>query len=87
MKKVFRGLIDVTEFQKLILDYICSDEMDQMIESTIFEDDPKCRAAIIHGMCIVSMLSSSCKHVYDFGDAIDNEKPTKNWIFNRFGQT
>lgn len=85
-EKVFRGLIDATEFQKLIMDYIYSDEMDKMIDSTIFEDDPKCRAAMVHGMCIASMLTSRCEHVYVLSDNDMDTKPNKNWIFSRFVQ-
>lgn len=57
-------LIDSTEFQKHILDYIGSDNFTKMINSTIFAGKQDCIDAIIHGMCIASMLTSQCNQFY-----------------------
>ena len=64
MENNHRVLVDVEEFQEKILDYINSEEIDNMIRFTIFEDEPKCRSAIIHGMAIAAMLPSRCKQIY-----------------------
>lgn len=60
-KDNYRILIDSKEFQQKVLDYIGSEEIDKMIRSTIFDGKPECKSAIIHGMCIASMLASYCE--------------------------
>lgn len=60
-KESYRVLIDLKELQQKVLDYIESEEIDKMIRSTIFDGKPECRSAIIHGMCIASMLASYCE--------------------------
>ena len=60
-KESYRVLIDSKELQQKVLDYIESEEIDKMIRSTIFDGKPECRSAIIHGMCIASMLTSYCE--------------------------
>lgn len=64
MNQKFKVLIDNTEFQSKVLDYISSGELDKMIDHTVFKDDLHCRAAIIHGMCIAAMLTSHCNQIY-----------------------
>ena len=54
-------LIDSTEFQQKVLDYISSDEFENMINTTIFKDNDECKHAIAHGMVIAAMLTSRCK--------------------------
>lgn len=56
-------LIDSTEFQRKVLDYISSCEIDKMIDATVFKDNQECKQAIIHGMVIASMLTSRCKQI------------------------
>ena len=57
-------VVDVTEFQQKVLDYISSEEIDKMISNTIFADKPECKSAIIHGMTIASMLTGCCELMY-----------------------
>lgn len=56
-------LIDSTELQQKVLDYISSCEIDKMINTTVFKDNQECKQAIIHGMVIASMLTSRCKQI------------------------
>ena len=56
-------LIDSREFQQKILDFISSDEFDKIFNSTVFADKPECKQAMIHGMCVASMLTSRCDHL------------------------
>ena len=53
-------LIDSTEFQQKVLDYISSCEIDKMIDTTVFKDNQECKQAIIYGMVTASMLTSRC---------------------------
>lgn len=64
MKDEYKKLIDPTEFQQKVLDYIGSDELDKMIDSTVFKNKTECRNAIIHGMVIASMLTCRCESTY-----------------------
>lgn len=57
MKETF---ISVYEFQEMILKYIYSDEIDKIVGSTIFKDDPNGKRAIIHGMLMASIITSKC---------------------------
>lgn len=36
-------LIDSTEFQQKVLDYISSCEIDKMIDATVFKDNQECK--------------------------------------------
>lgn len=56
----FKILIDSTEFQQKVLDYISSCEIDKMIDTTVFKDNQEYKQAIIYGMVIASMLTSRC---------------------------
>lgn len=38
-------LIDSTEFQQKVLDYISSCEIDKMINTTVFKDNQECKQA------------------------------------------
>lgn len=64
MEEKYEILVDRKEFQQKILDYIGSDEMDKMINNTVFKDKPECKNAIIHGMAIAAMLISQCEYYY-----------------------
>ena len=57
----YKTLIDPTELQQKVLDYIASDEFSKMVDSTVFKDNNQCRMAIIHGMAIASMLTCRCE--------------------------
>ena len=57
-------VVDTNEFQQKVLDYINSDDIDKMISNTVFADKPECKSAIIHGMLIASMLTSTCETMY-----------------------
>lgn len=60
----YKMLIDSTELQQKILDYIASEEFGKMVDSTVFKDNNQCKMAIIHGMSIASMLTCRCKPLY-----------------------
>lgn len=64
MRDKYRILIDSEEFQQKVLDYIGSKEIDKMIDSTVFKDNPECKSAIIHGMVIAAMITSRCERFY-----------------------
>jgi hypothetical protein len=53
-------LIDSQKFQEKILDFMTSEELDKFFNCTVFADKPECRQAMIHGICIASMLVSKC---------------------------
>ena len=57
----YKTLIDSTELQQKVLDYIASDEFCKMVDSAVFKDNNQCKMAIIHGMAIASMLTCRCK--------------------------
>lgn len=57
----YKTLIDSTELQQKVLDYIASDEFSKMVDSTVFKDNNQCKMAIIHGMAIASMLTCRCE--------------------------
>lgn len=59
-KDNYRLLIDQEDFQQKVLEYMGSEEMNKMIDSTVFKDKPECINAIIHGMAIASMITSRC---------------------------
>ena len=60
----YKTLIDSTELQQKILDYIASKEFDKMVDFTVFRDNSQCRMAIIYGMSIASMLTCRCEQFY-----------------------
>ena len=59
-KDNYRLLIDQEDFQRKVLEYMGSEEMNKMIDSTVFKDKPECINAVIHGMAIASMITSRC---------------------------
>ena len=81
-------LINATEFQEKILDYISSDELNKMVNNTIFSDDQKCRSAIIHGMITASMMISKCNTVYIEGliSTEDFEKSVRDKTIDEFAK-
>lgn len=57
-------LIETKEFQQKILDCVLTDEINRMFESTYFstkENSSDYKAAMIHGMIMASLLTSSCE--------------------------
>ena len=69
----YKVLIDSTELQQKVLDYISSEEFDKMVDSTVFRDNNQCKLAIIHGMSIASMLTCRCESFcINFKDKILN---------------
>ena len=60
----YKRLIDSTELQQKVLDYIASKEFDKMVDFTVFKDNSQCRMAIIYGMSIASMLTCRCESFY-----------------------
>ena len=65
-----KDFVDIKEFQTKILEFINSDEIDKLFNCTIFANIPECKQAMIHGMCIASMLTSRCEEI----SSIENEK-------------
>lgn len=57
-------VVDIKEFQEKVLDYIESDKIDKLLNSTIYADNKECRSAMIYGMTIASMLTSLCDLIY-----------------------
>ena len=39
----YKTLIDSTELQQKVLDYIASDEFSKMVDSTVFKDNNQCK--------------------------------------------
>lgn len=67
MKVKYKVLIDNQEFQKRILDLITTEELDKFFNCTIYaekENSDSYKAAMIHGMCIASMMTSDCNSVF-----------------------
>ena len=60
MKSKCAVVMSTQEFQEKILDFIASEEFDKHFNSTTFADKPECRQAMMHGMCIASMLVTKC---------------------------
>lgn len=56
----YSEFVSIKEFQNRVLDCINSEELDKFFNSTVFADKPECRQAMIHGMCIASMLINDC---------------------------
>lgn len=64
MEDRFISVVDITEFNKRIVDCITSGEIDKYIDNTSFAGKDEYKQAIIHGMCVASMLLSSCNITY-----------------------
>lgn len=54
-------LIDTEEYQKLILNLMHSEEINQMINATVYKDDERAKAAIRYGMAMASLYTCKCK--------------------------
>jgi len=64
VKYDYKVLIDSSEFQTNILNYIGTNEFENMFQNTIFStfsDSQQYKNAIIQGMMIASMLTCKCK--------------------------
>lgn len=67
MEVKYKVLIDSQEFQRKILDLITTKELDKLFNCTIYaekENSDSYKAAMIHGMCIASMMTSDCNLVF-----------------------
>ena len=73
----YKILIETKEFHQKILDCVLTDEINRMFESTYFaskENSSDCKAAMIHGMVMASLLASSCEsYVIDVIDGENND--------------
>ena len=59
--------IDGKKFQQKILDIISSEELDKFFNNTVFaekENSDSYKAAMIHGMCVASMMVCYCEPVF-----------------------
>lgn len=63
MEEKYLILIDTKEFQQRVIDCITSEEIDKFFKNTIFANDEKCKQAMIHGMCVASMMTSYCEPI------------------------
>lgn len=64
MKDDYRIVVDIKDFQEKVLDYISSDKINKHLDNTIYANNKECRSAMIYGMSIASMLTSSCDLIY-----------------------
>lgn len=67
MEVKYKILIDSQEFQRRILDLITTDELDKFFNRTVYaekENSNSYKTAMIHGMCIASMMTSQCDPVF-----------------------
>lgn len=64
-------LIDVAEFHQIILKLIGSDELNKMIDSSLYADDKEARAAINYGMILAALFTSKCAQ---YGIKADNNE-------------
>lgn len=70
-------LIDTTEFQHLILEYITTDKIDSWFDTTVFSEKDNAdelRSAMIHGMLVAAMLTSQCKTIDICKEPINKEE-------------
>ena len=71
-----KRLIDTTEFQQLIYDYITTSKIDEWFNTTVFSEKnnaDELRNVMINGMLLASMLTIQCKHV-EFNDSFNIEE-------------
>ena len=59
-----KSLIDSIEYQRIVLDYMESDEFNKLVDNSIYKDVPEARMAIIFGMSIASMMTCKCDQFY-----------------------
>lgn len=57
-------VVDIKEFQEKVLDYIKSDKIEKLLDSTIYADNKECKSVMIYGMTIASMLTNLCELMY-----------------------
>lgn len=70
----YKKLIDSTELQKTVLNFIGSEEFNKMVNCSIFKDNQECKSAIIYGMSIASMLVCDCTPFYiKFNEETDED--------------
>ena len=62
MKKFF--LIDVIEFQKMILNIIQNRDYEKYIDNTIYQDDKNFKMGFIQGMNWAAMNACQCELFY-----------------------
>lgn len=70
-------LIDSQKFQKKIMDYITSQEVDKLFDATMFASNPEsqaCRQAMIHGMVTAGMMTCLCDPIFL------EKRPVGHWI-------
>ena len=68
-------LINTEEYQKLILNLMYSEEIDKMIDATIYKDDERAKGAIRYGMAMASLYTCMCeKYVISTEDEIEEIK-------------
>lgn len=60
-KEKIMVLIDTEEYQKLILSLMHSEEINEMIDATIYKDDERAKAAIRYGMVMALIYTCKCK--------------------------
>ena len=56
--------VNVSEFQKKILEFVNSGELDKFFENTVFDNyeyKNDCKSAMITGMSLASMITSDCE--------------------------
>lgn len=70
----YMTVINASEYQQRILDCITSNELDKYFNCTVFSDKPECRQAMIHGMCIASMLISDCSTIIMMEKPIEKDE-------------
>lgn len=71
-------LIDTEEYQKLILSLMHSEEINEMIDATIYKDDERAKAAIRYGMAMASLYTCKCKkYVMSTEDQMSENKPNQ----------
>ena len=71
-------LIDVEEYQKLILNLMYSEEIDKMIGTTIYKDDERAKGAIRYGMAMASLYTCKCqRYIMSTEDQMSENKPNQ----------
>lgn len=63
----YKALIDTQEFHEKLLDLMTSEKIDDFFNNSIFarkENSDSYKAAMIHGICIASMMISACDRIF-----------------------
>ena len=56
--------VNVSEFQKKVLEFVTSGELDKFFKNTVFDNyeyKNDCKSAMITGMSLASMITSDCE--------------------------